>query len=193
MRDNDYLEWEFQQYSGRKKKRRSPFFWAVAAWALFVVVILLCFLVPVKAATAEPMTRTMQEAPDTFAQMREDYENQRIEEALLRRSRRLENVTVSHYCICQRCCGKAPEHPAYGITASGLQATPHVSVAVDPSVIPLGSDVLVDYGDGEIHYYRADDTGAGVKGNHIDLCVSGHEEALQLGLRKATVYWRACE
>ena len=105
----------------------------------------------------------------------------------------LENVTVTHYCICQRCCGKAPNHPAYGITASGRRATPYVSVAVDPSVIPLGADVLVDYGDGEIHYYRADDTGSGVGSRHIDLCVGSHAEALQMGHRTATVYWVAQE
>ena len=105
----------------------------------------------------------------------------------------LENVTVTHYCICQRCCGKAPDHPAYGITASGRRATPYVSVAVDPSVIPLGADVLVDYGDGEIHYYRADDTGSGVGSRHIDLCVGSHAEALQRGHRTATVYWVAQE
>ena len=105
----------------------------------------------------------------------------------------LENVTVTHYCICQRCCGKAPNHPAYGITASGRRATPYVSVAVDPSVIPLGADVLVDYGDGEIHYYRADDTGSGVGSRHIDLCVGSHAEALQMGHHTATVYWVAQE
>ena len=82
------------------------------------------------------------------------------------------------------CCGKDD-----GITASGVQATPGVTVAVDPDVIPLGSDVLVKYGDGEIHYYRADDIGGSVKGNHIDLCVCSHEEALRMGRRTATVYW----
>lgn len=37
--------------------------------------------------------------------------------------------------------------------------------------------------------YRAEDTGGAVKGNHIDLCVGSHAEALQLGRRTATVYW----
>lgn len=111
-------------------------------------------------------------------------ENEQIEAALLARAIRLDHVTVTHYDICKRCCGKTD-----GITASGLRAVPHVSVAVDPAVIPLGADVLVDYGDGDIQYYRADDTGSGVRGNHIDLCVSSHDEALQLGRRTATVYW----
>ena len=118
------------------------------------------------------------------AEQPEDYENEKIEEALLERSTRLDDVTVTHYCTCAKCCGWST-----GITASGVQATPYVTVAVDPDVIPLGSDVLVDYGDGEIHYYRADDTGGAVKGSHIDLCVSSHQEALELGVRTATVWW----
>ena len=102
----------------------------------------------------------------------------------------LENVKITHYCseLRPHICGTGD-----GITASGRRVTPYVSVAVDPSVIPLGSDVLVDYGDGEIHYYRADDTGGGVKGKHLDLAVGTHSEALQMGVKNATVYWVAEE
>ena len=110
-------------------------------------------------------------------------ENELIEAALLGKAHIIEDCTVTHYDCCVSCCGKDD-----GITASGEQATPGVTVAVDPDVIQLGSDVLVDYGDGEIHYYRADDIGGSVKGNHIDLCVGSHEEALQMGRRTATVY-----
>ena len=97
---------------------------------------------------------------------------------------KIEDVTVTHYCPCVACCGKDD-----GITASGRRAAPGISVAVDPDVIPLGSDVLVDYGDGEIHYYRADDTGSAVKGDHIDLCMDSHEAALEAGVKTATVWW----
>lgn len=122
-------------------------------------------------------------------EMLDEIEAETIEDALLSQATKIENVTVSHYCLCKKCCGKSPDHPAYGITASGRKATPYVTVAVDPAKIPLGSDVLVDYGDGVIEYYRADDTGSGVNGNHIDLCVSTHEEARNLGLRNATIYF----
>ena len=114
----------------------------------------------------------------------EEPENELIEAALLASAHRLDNVTVTHYDCCVECCGKTD-----GITASGVRATPGVTVAVDPDVIPLGADVLVDYGDGEICYYRADDTGSGVVGNHIDLCVADHQTAVQLGRRTATVWW----
>lgn len=114
----------------------------------------------------------------------EQAENEMIEAALLARATRIDNVTVTHYDCCVECCGKDN-----GITASGLKATPGVTVAVDPDVIPLGADVLVDYGDGDIKYYRADDVGGAVKGNHIDLCVSSHQEAVELGRKTATVWW----
>lgn len=60
---------------------------------------------------------------------------------------------------------------------------------MDPKVIPLGSSVVVDYGDGTVIRLRAEDTGSGVRGNHVDICVARHEEALTLGTRRATVYW----
>ena len=138
--------------------------------------------IPVAALTTEPLFTAAE-----VEYMEDPRETEKIEAALLAKSHRIDNVTVTHYCVCEECCGKSPDHPAYGVTASGRMAAPYVSVAVDPSVIQLGADVLVAYGDGEIYYYRADDTGP--KGNHIDLCVSSHEEALRLGVQTATVYW----
>jgi uncharacterized protein YabE (DUF348 family) len=64
--------------------------------------------------------------------------------------------------------GKPPEHPAYGITASGVSAGTGV-VAIDPKVVPFRSWVFVPgYGIG-----YAGDTGGGVKGRWIDL---GYDE-----------------
>ena len=120
----------------------------------------------------------------TDEEIQEDFENYYIEQALLAKANKIEDVKVSHYCCCVKCCGKDD-----GITYSGVKATPGVTVAVDTSIIPLGSDVLVDYGDGVINYYRADDTGSAIKGNELDLCVSSHQEAINLGVRTATVYW----
>ena len=120
----------------------------------------------------------------TDEEVQEAFENENIEQALLAKANKIEDVKVTHYCCCVKCCGKDD-----GITYSGVKATPGVTVAVDTSIIPLGSDVLVDYGDGIINYYRADDTGSAIKGNELDLCVSSHQEAINLGVRTATVYW----
>ena len=131
---------------------------------------------------------TLYDRSPIVEEFHEDFENEKIEQALLAKATRLDNVVVTHYCseLRPHICGTGD-----GITASGRQVTPYVSVAVDPTEIPLGADVLVDYGDGEIHYYRADDTGAWVNGKHIDLAVETHDEALQMGIKTATVYWVA--
>lgn len=119
-------------------------------------------------------------------QFEEDYENEKIEAALLDKASVLTNVKVTFYCCEKRAhiCGTGD-----GLTAIGTEVTPYVTVAVDPKVIPLGSTVLVDFGDGVIHYFVAEDVGGAVKGNHIDIAVKGHQEALELGRRTATVWY----
>ena len=167
---------------------------SVIAWAIIVVSVL---VTPVNADSApgeEPKEDDGRIPGDdipatercymTDEEIQEDFENYYIEQALLAKANKIEDVKVTHYCCCVKCCGKAD-----GITYSGVKATPGVTVAVDTSIIPLGSDVLVDYGDGIINYYRADDTGSAIKGNKLDLCVSSHQEAINLGVRTATVYW----
>lgn len=95
----------------------------------------------------------------------------------------LGSFTVTHYCPCSLCCGKSD-----GVTASGRSVVPYYSVAVDPKVIPLGTVVYLDYGDGVLHEARADDTGGAVRGYKLDLCVGDHQTAVQYGIRTATVY-----
>lgn len=96
-------------------------------------------------------------------------------------------ATITHYCteLYKHACGLG-----HGITASGRPVEAYVSCAVDPNVIPLGSTVILDYGDGVLHYYRADDTGSGVDGNHVDLAVTYHDEAWDLGTKRAKVWWK---
>lgn len=56
--------------------------------------------------------------------------------------------------------------------------------AVDPAVIPLGTRLYISgYG-----YAIADDIGGSIKGNEIDLAFDTHNEALQFGRQKVTVY-----
>lgn len=116
-----------------------------------------------------------------------ENENELIEAALLARSHKLEDVTITFYC-----CEKRPHicGTGNGITASGRRVTPYVSCAVDPDVIPLGSTVMLEH-NGEMVYLRADDTGGSIKGNRLDIAVKGHQEALSLGVKTADIWW--CE
>ena len=69
------------------------------------------------------------------------------------------------------------------ITALGIPATYGV-VAVDPSIIPLGSRVYIPgYG-----MAIAADTGGAIVGYCIDLCMESYAEAMNFGRRVVTVY-----
>lgn len=184
----------------RQRRARSIWIVTIFLWASFLVILLLLLPPRVSAAEkalsedpepvsyTEPIGPGVPEEDAQEEEAQEDFENEKIEAALLAKAIRLEDVTVTHYDPCVKCCGKTD-----GITATGVPVTPYYTVAVDPEVIPLGSEVLVDYGDGVIHYYRAEDTGGGVKGKHLDLCVTDHTEALTLGVRQATVWFLPTE
>ena len=101
----------------------------------------------------------------------------------------IENCTVTWYTA--DTCGKAPDHPAYGITASGLPVEEGVTCAVDPDVIPLFSTVYVEYADGSAGTFRATDTG--VKGEWVDIYTSDYDYAVRCGLQSLTVYWTGPE
>lgn len=68
-------------------------------------------------------------------------------------------------------------------TALGLPARRGI-VAVDPRVIPLGTNLYVDgYGPA-----LAGDTGSAIRGNRIDLFLDSHHEAVNFGRRRVRVY-----
>jgi 3D (Asp-Asp-Asp) domain-containing protein len=101
------------------------------------------------------------------------------------KANKIENCMLTHYCAEKypHICGTGD-----GLTATGQEVIPYHTCAVDPSIIPYGSEVMVDYGD-RTEFYVAMDCGAGVKENHIDLAVERHSEANELGVKYATVYW----
>jgi 3D (Asp-Asp-Asp) domain-containing protein len=69
------------------------------------------------------------------------------------------------------------EGTAWGITRSGTAAHPGV-VAVDPTVIPLGSRVRIA---GLPGVFRAEDTGGGIHGAHIDVYMESRADAFRFG------------
>ena len=70
-----------------------------------------------------------------------------------------------------------------GITATGRPAG-HGVVAVDPSVIPLGTHMYIPgYG-----HAVAGDTGGAIRGHRIDLGFSSNAQAFRFGRRPVTVY-----
>ena len=82
---------------------------------------------------------------------------------------------LTGYCTCKKCCGKwSPEVTGKEAwTASGTHPTLWRTVAVDPSVIPLGTWMEINLPGIGWTKFRAEDTGSGVNGKHIDIYAGG--------------------
>ena len=90
----------------------------------------------------------------------------------------LKRVIVTGYCSCPLCCGPN----ATGLTVSGRKAQLG-TMSADPAIFPLGTQLNVPgYGDGVV-----EDTGARVKGYHIDVWFPTHAEAKAWGTREMYV------
>lgn len=154
--------------------------------ALVAAGLAICLCSALLAEQTEPPAATpeKQEIAVEFAE--NPCEEMLIEQALLAQANVIKNCRVTYYCAepYEHICGLG-----LGITSTGQKCVPDAMVAVDKSVIPLHSQVLVDFGGGEIYCYVAEDVGGAIKGNHIDIMVSTHEEALRRGSHTATVYW----
>ncbi len=97
---------------------------------------------------------------------------------------------LTAYCPCGECCGKwANSRPVdkngneivYG--ATGERLVEGMSVAVDPDVIPYGTEIIING-----HTYKAQDCGNGIKGNDIDIYMTDHNDALEFGVQYAEVF-----
>lgn len=92
------------------------------------------------------------------------------------------------YCSCPICCKQyAYNRPTdengneIVVGASGMVLEPGRSVAVDPSIIPYGTVLIIDGQE-----YVAADTG--IKGYRLDFYYSSHEEALSHANKWCDVY-----
>ena len=84
----------------------------------------------------------------------------------------LVEYTITAYCACIKCCGKTD-----GITATGVKVVEGVTVAADWSILKPGTIVEIE----GIGRRTVQDKGSGVKGNHIDIYMTTHSEALKFG------------
>ena len=78
---------------------------------------------------------------------------------------------------------KAYAYTGGGRTAMGTSARVG-EIAVDPSVIPLGTNVYIE----GVGARRAEDTGGNIKGNTIDIYMNSESECLNWGVRYVTIY-----
>jgi uncharacterized protein YabE (DUF348 family) len=105
------------------------------------------------------------------------------------RYKKVLDMKATAYTASLKDTGKAPGHPQFGITATGMKARKGV-IAVDPKVIPLHTKLYVeilgdtpDYG-----YCIAGDVGGAIKGNKIDLYYDSQDYVDRFGVKKVRVY-----
>ena len=142
----------------------------IFAWLICLTISVILLHIPsecevrVEPTTIEQMTEIITEAPTSQVEL-------------------LGTFKLTAYCACEKCCGKSD-----GITATGTKATANRTIAVDKTIIPYGTIVIINGNE-----YVAEDTGGAVKGNIIDIFFDDHEEALNFGVQYADVYVKEIE
>lgn len=121
----------------------------------------------------KPKTRVVAEGVGT-ANAIADFARRGLEKTSYIASGALQMVATAYTAGCAGCSG---------YTATGYRAG-HGIVAVDPSVIPLGTRLYIPgYG-----FAIAGDTGGAIRGNRIDLGFDSISDAIQFGRRPVKVY-----
>lgn len=150
---------------------------AIFAWCMVVIMLLACAVLGISLCNERERAKELRERvselearPMTIELVREEPEGAAWQS--------VGECTITHYCGCADCCGKSD-----CITATGAPATMGRTVSVDPDVIPLGSEVLING-----VCYIAEDTG--VNGKAVDIYIESHEQARDMGTYSAMVYRR---
>lgn len=86
---------------------------------------------------------------------------------------------VTGYCSCSLCCGEKEVKMTKSETVPKAAHT----IAADPSVIPLGTRIVIDGVS-----YVVEDTGKAIKGKQLDIYFDTHEEAVRYGRKEKYVY-----
>ena len=97
-----------------------------------------------------------------------------------------EPISMGKHKLTAYCCENYPHICNNGdssATATGTTPTPGRTIAVDPSQIPYGSEVIING-----CTYIAEDCGGAIRGNRVDILVETHKEALEFGVQYAEVF-----
>lgn len=97
---------------------------------------------------------------------------------------------LTAYCGCSKCCGKWGENRSLDesgkpivYTANQTIAKEGVTIAADISVLPYGTEVIIDG-----HRYIVQDRGGSITGNKIDIYFESHQAALEFGVQYKEVF-----
>ena len=89
---------------------------------------------------------------------------------------------ITAYTAGYESTGKGPEHPEYGVTASGATAQEGVTVACPPE-LEFGTVVEIE----GVGKRTCQDRGGAIKGKRLDLFIADLQRALEFGRRRLKV------
>lgn len=164
----------------------------IFAWVRLTLFIILILVFALWCVINEPVTPLEQPEPREAYEKEPIYVAQAATYTIIPTEywKSLGVFELTAYCSCEKCCGQwAKNRPTdqYGnpivYTATGAIAEAGTTIAVDPNVIPYGSEIQIDG-----HTYIAQDTGGAIKGNHIDIYFNDHQEALEFGRQQSEIF-----
>lgn len=150
----------------------------IALFAVVTVLVFFCTIIYSKNMTINELHSQIDNFDNVIAE--KDAENERLQlEIGQLKDSKYEFKYLGTYKITYYCDERYTDHicGGSGVTASGIPTEVGTTIAVDPSVIPYGTEVYIE----GIGYRTAQDRGGAVNGNHIDVLVKTHNEAMSLG------------
>lgn len=97
----------------------------------------------------------------------------------------LGHFKITAYTAGFESCGKPPDDPLYGITATGTRVKENHTIAADWDFLPPGTKVAIE---GIPYVFTVEDRGGAVRGKHIDIYIEDLDEALEWGVRSREVW-----
>ena len=112
-------------------------------------------------------------------------------ETVSRGSTRAEPIImrVTAYDLSYASCKKYPDHPEYGITASGVKVKEHHSIAAGPE-LPFGTKIFIPYFQDKPNkgIFTVQDRGSAIKENCLDVYMESNDDCNDFGLQYLEVY-----
>lgn len=98
-------------------------------------------------------------------------------------------MRVTAYDLSFASCKKKPDHPEYGITASGEKVQAWHTIAAGPE-LPFGTKVFIPFFRDKPNkgIFTVEDRGSAIKENCIDVYMESNEDCKNFGLRYLEVY-----